>query len=350
MIIFSINKFLNKLKFVYNEQKNVVLTREIYYEYLKEDNSISQLIKNNPDYFRVLLLILRNRKIIDYYIEDKKTYINVVNFVNFNERYDEEDSLTEDCQVTNGSYGYDFDKDVCFVDGVITNDKEIQAKIRREFYKDSIFIKEDKMIDERKLNEKYQDEFDVWYLKRSGNDRKKIMLTLKEAFDYYNDIISESGYNSIHFFKYYEDEYYSLDSYCRDYIRELVPIDDVAFFEILKGLCAEAVYEGVDIKSIIPSDLEFDSFFGDYLRLNPAQHLVGCTDDKDVFEALIHFYFYSTDGFRNLEISEILDDYSPNIPEELIQEFAAYPFGKEYTNLTDEELDEYSRIIKKIKG
>lgn len=339
MLVFSINHFLQVLEYIHQDGEDAVLARSIYNEYLKCNDLISNIIKDNPDYFRMFLMILRNRNIIDYYNEGKKTYIYKVNFINYNEKCIEEDSVIDGCKIKAGRYTYDFIKDTCFIDGVVTYDKELQEKIRRTIYRDNIFIMENQIVDKRKLNEKYQEEFDTWFLNRTGNERKQFMFSLKDIVDYQNPIYQKSSYGSIHFFMYDEDETYTIASIRKD-----------DFIDILKKLCEDVSYDDSMVaRMIIPSWEEIDYFLEKFNCLNPKKHVVGDVSDKRLFKVLFLEYMSNSDFLEDLLISNVLNAEYLSIPEEIIQNFALTPFGKEYCDLTEKELEEYSKIMAKMK-
>ena len=355
MVAFSIDNLFKILISIYMDKKakNSISARNIYYKYLSKQNDVGTLLSEKPIIFKYLLEIMAARSIIEITMNEK-LYVTKANYVNYNMMVCAEDSILNDGFIHDEltKYGYNLLNGDCFIDNVLCKDKALQETIKFFFNKKYVFVDENNYTRSMMYNKKVQDEFDVEFLYKSGNDRKKLLFPFDYCFNKIDDRINDE-YGCIDR-EFFYDDYSFADFRCGDSFGTLTDDDLMTFLKrvSINAKIIDDVGNEVIINNLIPAFYEID----DFLDLVANSEIVGKVDSIE--ELLIHYDTYISgdeDSYLYFSYEDLLtsNDYDyyqySEIPECCKMKFYNRPFGKAYSDLNEGELKKYDRIVKKLK-
>lgn len=355
MMAFSIKKFIDYVECIYRENNSItkISARDIYNKYINAKNEVAILLINNKYIFRSLIDILSNKAIILTSEENGRIYIEKINYLNYKMCSGDEDLFFKDGIIYNSffydDYMYDYIYDKCYKNKIECHDSLIIKKIHNKIFLDYILIDEGNLFDSRMLNEKYQNEFDREFFLKSNNDRKKLLFSFWCVFDKIALMVDDIYDGDVKFMYYHDTDTYSFENcYFKDYFSQYSDNDfRMLFRKISENFVVfdngndDFDYEnddGITIYNLIPLDI--DSFLEPLY--SPKNH-----DRINNIYDMIEYYEYPISFDDIAESSD--EEYFGDMPDKMKKSFYEKPFGKEYCDLTEEELEKYEKIMNKIR-
>lgn len=339
MFAFSIGHFLSFIEEIYFEKKEDKISAiDIFNKYISQENIFSNSLKNNPMIFRWLLLSLFRCGMISYILFDKHIYINRINFIDHKTRNNCKDLYSSTSEVNDNNYIYDLLKGtVRNVDPSVIISKNDEEKIINCLYSKYIFVDESGFVFHNQLNERRQLILDEIYEEFTGNNRIKHLYGFEDCFINLDTELNDELDNN-HIWKEYSliscyDIIDGFNSYIENNNDEYKNVDLIRFFRTIQI--------STSLLSVIIDDMTNFLNYEVFRFLDSINEISGYScyiKNLDFLLKIYDLYVNNSEEFDFLYHGHI-NEYDTSAFDSIIECFNDKPFGKEYNELSEEELE-----------